>query len=117
MFKEIQWGGQYSTDERIIGVWIDGKPVYQKTFTIPVTSASIDYQHNISNIDNVVYSYAVWKDTNNGFTPLSFANASNIKWSVGFAITTSIFEIRIGSSHTNLDGNIYATIQYTKTTD
>ena len=24
------WGGKYSTDEQVVGTWIDGKPVYQK---------------------------------------------------------------------------------------
>jgi len=26
-------GNDYSTDEKVIGSWIDGKPLYQKTFT------------------------------------------------------------------------------------
>ena len=33
----------YSFEEREIGVWTDGKPLYQKTYTVPTSSAEISY--------------------------------------------------------------------------
>ena len=46
-------GHNYSTDEQVVGTWIDGRPVYQKTITI---NESIDmntksFIHNIQNMD------------------------------------------------------------------
>lgn len=46
----------YSTDEKVVGVWIDGKPLYQKTVacgTLPSNNVS-STAHGISNLDKVV---------------------------------------------------------------
>lgn len=47
----------YSTNEQIVGTWIDGRPLYQKTITATTTSSLNTWQtfpHNISNVDSVV---------------------------------------------------------------
>lgn len=31
----------YSTDEQIVGTWIDGKPLYQRSFTVNSPSANV----------------------------------------------------------------------------
>lgn len=67
----------YSEEEREIGVWTDGKPLYQKTFDIgafPNTTTK-SFAHNIANIDTIwVYdgfaygsagSYSLNRVTNN----------------------------------------------------
>ncbi len=36
----ISDGNEYSTDEQLVGHWIDGKPVYQKTFTGTTTATT-----------------------------------------------------------------------------
>ena len=47
----------YSTSEREVGVWIDGKPLYEKTYISHSTSVNTDITFDISslNIDTVVY--------------------------------------------------------------
>lgn len=47
---------EYSTSEKVVGTWIDGKPLYQKVveFTITNSNAWTDYNHGISNIDKCV---------------------------------------------------------------
>ena len=57
----------YSLDEREIGVWIDGKPLYQKVwvFNSPITlGGSFSTVANIdsTNIEDVVHVYAIHED-------------------------------------------------------
>lgn len=59
-------GHEYSTEETIVGKWIDGKTLYEKTF-INAISDSREYSlvANTSdlNIDNICHSNAVWKSS------------------------------------------------------
>ena len=43
---------EYSTEEKIIGKWIDGKPIYEKTFEIG--SKSSNYTFTIENLDKII---------------------------------------------------------------
>ena len=44
VFNTLGTKDYYSEDEKVIGVWTDGKPVYQKTFlgNLPSSDLSID---------------------------------------------------------------------------
>lgn len=46
---------EYSTEEQIVGTWIDGRPVYEKTFDFsnPETGDTI-LNHGIENLDTLV---------------------------------------------------------------
>lgn len=109
----------YSTNEQVIGTWVDGKPLYEKTITYAVSSgySSIQKQaHGISNIDKITkcdcYVMLVeWSSQSivpNGFYSDSsyacsgYANASNcmLRYAFGGISGTAVF-----------------TLQYTKTTD
>ena len=48
----------YSTEEQIVGKWIDGKPLYQKTFTgtTSTTTSSDSVAGTITNLDTLVNS-------------------------------------------------------------
>lgn len=105
---------KYSTEEQIIGQWIDGKPVYQKTFT-----------------GNTSIGGVAWSDTgisfiNNG----ELVSAYNVRWKDpsdnSYQIMPCIVTINSNNNHIqifNLRNNAYAngdvqiTLQYTKTTD
>ena len=49
---------EYSTDEQIVGTWIDGSTVYEKTFYSPLPTSggaqSVIIVHGISNLDKVI---------------------------------------------------------------
>lgn len=118
----------YSIDEKKIGTWINGKPIYQKTFTYtPDLASQCLYQHGISNIDQIINSEAMLQRTNGRFVPLSmvYPNATDlntlITWSSGYQITKTDIETWIGNSmFEQMDTTNYGiivTIQYTKTTD
>ena len=119
----------YSTDEKMIGRWIDGKPLYQKTVTMLVPTTSSDGTSAInqvsapSNIDMINSFNAVMvMSTGNGnihslpMTPTG-STASGI-------LRTFVFYNRadedIVCQNTRVSNNgstAYITIQYTKTTD
>ena len=117
----------YSLNERVVGTWIDGKPIYQKTLFIINKSLSsgdntiiddpsfpsistlisislINYSPNHNTYHDVVRMYpdAAWTGG------INYINTSN-----GLTIVYNI-----GSNYAN-EGpfNIYVTVQYTKTTD
>lgn len=53
-FKELDERTNYSTEEKVVGTWINGKPLYRKsiTFTSTISSNSLMTKaHNISNVD------------------------------------------------------------------
>lgn len=43
----------YSTDEKVIGTWIDGKPLYRKVIEFSSFTVGSMVDHNIPNIDHV----------------------------------------------------------------
>ena len=117
----------YSTDEKIVGVWLDGKPIYQKTLvgiTAPVcqtdgTSVQKDIDLNYLNIDVFV------GEVSNCMVPYNESYSSSIILPA-ISGNNHLFlwykpntgKIRINNSATNYNGApIRITIQYTKTTD
>ena len=55
----------YSTDEQVVGTWIDGKPLYQKTISNLSKNTTMNAWNDIANvstldIDKIIYSEAVW---------------------------------------------------------
>lgn len=117
----------YSEEEREIGVWLDGKPLYQKTLVIAGTSLtagrSNTINHGISNVDyiqlvNGTYTFGDGGDK----LPLPFAdNYKPVTESavVIEAINSSAIRIGVGSNYSGSvsPNTVWVTVQYTKTTD
>ena len=124
---------EYSTNEQVIGKWIDGKPVYQKTIQIPVSAFSsatgsdgyysVGVQHNISNLGVTVdlrgYAYG------NVVRPVPFsygANSPDFKYFASLGCNNSTVFIECGTNFrqsviTTDTYGAYVTMQYTKTSD
>ena len=106
----------YSDEEREIGVWRDGKPLYQKTIdtgSIP-NSSSKSVNHNIANIDRVVDFYGTAQNSGGDNIPLQRADFS------GWGVNVSVNRTRISlNAQYDLSAytSSYITLQYTKTTD
>lgn len=105
----------YSEEERIVGCWINGKPLYEKTvlFTLSDTSNSQNVAHNIENIEEIVYS-----DINiaNGTIPIGYRNNASTIWFTASIGLIFIELLRSDAGHWGQkEGK--AVIQYTKTTD
>jgi len=111
----------YSTDEQVVGTWIDGKPLYEKTIYVGsgFVSGTNNISHNISNFEKAVkingvmqksgqYSRPIGEEINIGdySAGVDTVNATTIKLIIGNGIIDD-----------NLLDNLAITLQYTKTTD
>lgn len=101
----------YSEDEREIGVWTDGKPLYQKSFSYNVSS-STTYSINVTscNID-VFVSYELSGAGNTYY----YGGGDYIRAYIADVNPVTTLIVTGGSSYPKSIG--YITIRYTKTTD
>lgn len=115
----------FSTSEKIVGKWINNKPIYRKVVTFGASELNTSFNHNISNIETIIsatgmlhHSYG-WKpistfhiDTSvvQGYFAVALYNVSNtdINVEVGEWYTSG------GSSVLN---DSFIVLEYTKTTD
>ena len=115
----------YSTTEKIIGTWVDGKSIYQKTITNITLSSSTDtvIQHGISNLDKIIDAKSFCRDANSTiFRPNPFAWANHnsyteAKYYSGFSVTKTNIEFTAGASYISANPIVDITLQYTKTTN
>jgi hypothetical protein len=126
------WGGaHYSTEEQVVGEWIDGKPLYQKTVncgTLPNKTIKT-VEHNISNISLIVNVFGfAHKNTSGSYTtttafviPLGFSNpTSGGSLANAVSVCANKTNIIINGSGQDCSAtwiNSFVTLQYTKTTD
>lgn len=106
----------YSTDEIVVGKWIDGKPLYRKVFqNVSITSSNSDLV-DISGlgIQTVVKVYGIIDTSTSNHFPIPLTDSS----SNYFVIFTTAGSIRgravVGSGTIS---NCWIAIEYTKTTD
>lgn len=106
----------YSTTEKVIGNWINGKPIYRKVVDLgdaPNNTLST-ISHGISNIESIVNLYGYISDGS------SYLPIPNVVASSGARLQLSANKnaIFLGSSTDRSSfKECYAIIEYTKTTD
>lgn len=117
------WNGQggiahhYSTDETVIGTWIDGKPLYEKTIdcgALP-NSTTKNVEHSISDMGYAVAIQGSAINTNTGIRiplPYVYGNARCLQ----IYIDSTHVKL-IAAENMSIYTQSYITIQYTKTTD
>lgn len=108
----------YSEVEKVVGSWIDGKPLYQKTVScgaLPNNSTK-NTAHNISNIKKIVEikGYATNGST---FVPFPYINGTNSNVVAGIYANSLNVIITTGSVDLSGYTESYVTLRYTKTTD
>lgn len=110
----------YSEEEREIGVWIDGKPLYQKTIKLQnvTVQSTQSYNYDVSalNIDTPI-------GTPQGFIVISSGtDKRTLPFNIltGYGMTIQLSKTTVSLSRTTSDITcewVIFTIQYTKTTD
>ena len=108
----------YSETERELGVWIDGKPLYEKTIDcgyLPYIDTK-SVAHNISNLDTIADAYAIVKQevTPTKFFILPYTTTLS-EYNIQMYIDTTNVVITASSDRTNCYA--HTVIRYTKTTD
>ena len=107
--------GSYSTEERAIGKWINGKTIYEKTInfgTLPNTETS-QKSHGIANIDQIVGVEGVAINDTNVTINLPYASAGETTANTSLIVNRTIILITTENNRTNYTG--YITLRYTKT--
>jgi len=104
---------KYSTEEQIVGEWIDGKPVYQKTIdlngqTLSNSFNSIDMSY--SGIDTFICGGCFGVEEKSSNYPSQCFTVAGI----GYDGSTGKIAVAMNSASRNFK---YLTLQYTKTAD
>lgn len=113
----------YSTEERVVGKWIDNKPLYRRTFIQPfsVSNDDIVITHNISNISNIwvgAESYCLDASGNSYATNYCDVVSSSSGKRIRTVADSVAITISISAGiFSDGDGNANITIYYTKSTD
>ena len=114
---EIGIDTDYSTTEKIIGTWIDGKPIWQKTFIATSCSAGYNYiTHGLTNA-KIISGWGVYMELNGEGNPLPMLGASPSSIDAPYSVILSHIsggriEFLVGANRSG--GDIYYTLQYTK---
>ena len=105
----------YDEQERVVGRWSDGKPVYQKTIIYEGESVSTttSYNHNINNLDKVVNANVIAKRTGSDNIWETY-NISDNNEVARFVIKNTTIDITLRWDPYDI---LLITLQYTKTTD
>ena len=101
----------YSTEEKIVGTWIDGKPIYRKCYNITLAKGLVTIDA-IANIDTYLGCKGSYISSSN--------NKLSIPWIGANTEYTDVFINTSGNVITtsSLTGtNCVIVIKYTKTTD
>lgn len=120
--RVINAGAQnnYSTEEQLIGTWIDNKPLYRKTL-VKTSETAVTYL-NLGSINDVDYINVINGCTQftNGvqtyYVPTSTYETST-NFSKFYIQKTSANIAHINWTGNSTSGTIYAIVEYTKTTD
>lgn len=115
----------YSTTEQVIGTWINGKPLYRKTFYIAnsvTMNAQYDVSHDLVNIDEIINKSGTYYDDADArqypFPNMRVTYSESI-WIACFVPSngTPIIAIQSGGYRYGNISKISVTLDYTKTTD
>ena len=107
----------YSTQEaKTGGTWIDGKPIYRKTFIYEGKTTANAYISigNISNVEDIETIKGTLRLHAGGFISLGYMNNDNNKV---FEVNIMDNEVRAFSPYNSSNSKIVITVEYTKTTD
>lgn len=120
----------YSTEEHIVGTWIDGKPVYEKTVIANKSDLAADvasyYSHGISDIDSVIGYEVYFRFTNGAISDINYVPEYytqearlSASWccSINYVSKTQISYMMGSNVYASDIDKMIATIRYTKTTD
>ena len=110
--KAVCAGEVYSTDERVVGTWIDGKPLYQKTITGTTPSNDGEVSTGITNGSNAVVVRGTFLNSAGYNANFAYADIGVDAKSDGSTIYFNYM------NRTDFKNQPFtATIEYTKTTD
>lgn len=113
----------YSTSEKVVGKWIDGKPLYQKTVELNYNKANVNEKtfDDVlpSGIENVIECISNYETTDNFNKTITSALPKLDAYSVSTYWTSNYPKsllVCLGDTEKARVNKIYVTVKYTKTT-
>lgn len=107
----------YSTTEQVVGTWIDGRTVYEKTIDCGLLSnkSQKDTAHGISNLD-VTAIVSIESTANNGSYAIFFPRVHDTTFGQQAWIAVTTTNIEVYNRGADLSGwRCYVTMRYCKT--
>ena len=112
-------GGEvvYSTEERLIGKWIDGDDLYEKTVVIsnPTKGVGKTSAHGISNINKICYYEFFYSDSLSSIRSYAGDDTNYQWWCNVNEVNRTTISHTLGTSWPGTGMSLYITIRYTKT--
>lgn len=103
----------YSTNEIVVGTWIDGKPIYRKVITSnSITGETVNIPHNIENVKTFIKANIFATNLDRIFYP-----SYNSPFTIYISKIDPTNIIANISSAFNINWYVYIVLEYTKTTD
>lgn len=124
--NEVNNKFNYSTEEQVVGKWIDGKPLYRKTITFTSTisaNTTTSIAHNIKNAKNIFIDFSA------SFMEANIGASNYISYNfplIGYVgnITDKVYcDVNLTNINFYANGSWgnnwtkHITLKYTKTTD
>lgn len=107
-------GIKYSTTEQVVGEWINGKPLYERTFTGTTGAVGTDATlGSIANVDTIVTIFGKCEYGNSGVLQAIPNKEVYLKYQSGAIMTYT----DASASSAIAGKNCAVVVQYTKTTD
>lgn len=114
--KNIEVLEEYSTEEKVIGKWIDNKPLYRKVISIgTVSTTEVATPTGITNIKEVTDLKGGGTMIAGQFLKWGFENAGGF-CSCYYELSSNKVKSIVSTTNYNLK-QAYAILEYTKTTD
>lgn len=112
----------YTLEEKIIGTWVDGRPLYQKTLYFTSgwkIGGEIAMPHGIENVDDIWLESALWRRSDDTRQNIPNEHSMVGAWGSGlYDIKTDTFTLFMGTLNNDFTIKyMYITFNYTKTTD
>lgn len=117
-FNELNKANTYSTEEQVIGTWIDGKKIYKKTFTgIWDGTGGLQIPHNLTNyIITNMYGIVRNPSSNTSFI-LNSNRPAYPTYEFGFYVNSSIIQFEVNGEQNRTGYEVYVTLEYIKTNE
>lgn len=112
--QELNGRDTFSTTEKVIGKWVDGKPIYRKVLEVSLTSEhSTNYSvaHGISNLGTFTRIDGILIRTAGSYIPINSYSATSYRISV---VATEAY---LNIQNVGYVGTAKYVLEYTKSTD
>ena len=117
--EEVEDKLNYSTEEKVVGTWKDGRPIYRKVIDFGVLNnaqGSKNIAHEINDIDTIIDIRAIGYEGTYAF-PIPFVGNDFMFAGVSYSIRVNKTDIWIYVSDDRSMDTAIVTLEYTKTTD